>query len=50
MAIYLVEISVFDDEKRSARVLKDELEDALLNSGFVWGHIDFKKAKIVVND
>ena len=45
--IYLVEISLLDDEEKDISTLKNELEDSLADAGFLWGYIDFKKAKIV---
>jgi len=47
MAIYLVEISIFEDTDSSMEQVKDAIETAITNEGFSWGHIDIKKAKIV---
>lgn len=49
MAIYLVEISIIDDDPNSTpEEVKKDLEQILAGE-ITWGHIDVKKAKIVVN-
>lgn len=53
--VYLITMSVFDREKHTIEQIKNKLKDALIDGGFliqgfIWGHIDVKRVKLVVDE